>query len=553
MTPHRWRSLGPPIAFGSLVALRRLPVGIAARERFLVNVDELELTLSTIDRFLGVPPTTLAWPAGTLELLSLPGLVLHGLLSGLLELSPRGLVEFVGTLHAEPWSALTCVRLLVILASTAGLSLLAQTFSRRAPHPGFAYAIVALFAAVPLVWVHSHLAMADAVAVGFGATAIAALEAKNEELAAVLSGACLGLAVGAKFPIAILFPFLVGRLLESPLRRQKRLALLTLSLTLAALLVVPSIWLDPLRLAKSLLGNLTRGGAPLGIGAALLALFEQAPWLALAGAGGLGLLAWRRRSLLVVGSGTSVILAVALIGRSHAVAARYYLPVLLVLVAVTCHAHRDELVVRWSRSRASRLGWSLAGLLILGWGIRRYAQEQHAARATWLPRLAAADAVCRAPHGTKAFVHHELFPWVAHCASRDSLRRLASRTRENLTQGRSLEAFAASSLGADFVTVFESALSEDEQAFSARAVALSFRGKAGPIDVRLYGEDAVRARFGFDSEEDALSSLRMGEVDLVAARVPTSQPGGRPNYEIHVAGERRAMPARSAATKASPP
>lgn len=532
MIPRRWRSLGVPIAFGCLVVLSRLPFGLRADERWLINVDELEFTLSTVDRLLGVPPTTLAWPAGTLQLLALPCILLHGLLSGLLQVSPQGLIEFVARLYGEPWGAITCVRMVVTGVSSAGLALLAHAFAKRAPHPGLAYAIVSLFAFIPLVWVHSHLAMADALALGLAAAAIAALEAKKGALAAAMSGACLGLAVGAKFPIAVLLPFLVGRLLEDPTHRRRRLALWVLSLSLATLLVVPSIWSDPIRLAKSLLGNLARGGAALGIGAAMRSLLQLAPWLCLAGAGGFTLLARRKRSFLLAGSGASIALSLVFIGRSHAVADRYYLPALLVLVALACHALGEEAVAQWSSSRASRITCALVALLILGFSARGYVEQLREARATGLPKLGAADAVCRAPRGTKAFVPHDLFPWVAHCASRDSLRKLASTAREHLTRGRSLQSFAASPLGADFIAVFEGALSEDEQAFSARAVALSFRRETGPIDVRVYGERAVRGRFGFQSREVALSSLRAGQVDLVVEPVLVPHRAGRAVYEL---------------------
>lgn len=553
MTPRRWRSLGLPLAFASVVALSRLPFGLQARQRSIVNVDELELTLSTIDRLLGVPSTTLAWPAGTLQLLALPGIVFHGLLSGLLELSPRGLTQFVATLYAEPWRALTCIRLLVILVSSVGLAFLAHAFSKRAPRPIFVYATVALFALTPLVWVHSHLAMADAVALGLAAAAIAALEAKRGDTAAALSGACLGLAVGAKFPIAVLVPFLAGRLLEDPHHRRRRLALWALSLSFATLLVVPSMWNDPIRLAKSLFGNLARSGAPLGIRAALLSLFQLAPWLGLAAAGSFALLARRRRSFLLVGSGASIALALVFIGRSHAVADRYYLPVLLVLVALACHALGDEAIAQWSSSRASRIACVCVGLLILGFNARDYIEHLATARASWSPKLGAADTVCRAPRGTKAFVPHDLFPWVARCASRDSLRKLASTSRQSLTRGRSLQSFAPSPLGADFIAVFQGALSEDEQAFSARAVALSFRREPGPIDVRIYGESAMQSRFGFDSREDALSSLRAGDVDLVVEAVPVPHRAERTAYEFRTPGEHGATRGRGVSTTANPP
>jgi len=539
MKGNRWRDFGLPIAFGCVVACSRLPAELQASERLVLNVDELELTLSIVDRLLGVPSTGLAWPAGTLQLLALPTILVHGVLSGVLRASPEGLVAFVAHTYAQPWSAITCVRILVTLLSSTGFALLARAFARKTQSPGAIYGALLLFATLPLVWSYSHQAMADAVAIGLMAAAFAAAEREQEPADVLCAGACVGLAVAAKFPSAILIPLVASRLLENRAKRGRRALMAALCATLVLLLACPFVWTDPLRLAKSVVGNLARSGTPIGLGIASWSLIAHAGLLGVAYVAGLVALLKRRRYQLLAGSAFSVGALVVLIARSGSVADRYYLPALLACAIGASYGVTDEAACAWFR-RSPKHRALVAGFatLALGWNAYRYAADVTAAQAAQRPRLRAAEALCRRPSGTRAFVPTELFQLVAHCASRESLDRVARAARENLAHGRSIESFASPALGADFVTVFSAALTEDEQAFAARTTAMSHGKRSGPLDIAFFAEPAEQTRLGTPTKSQAWSALARGEVDLLLDRVPPG-PGSPhvPRYEVRTRGD----------------
>ena len=76
-------------AVALLLVLVRLPGGVLVLEGAILNTDETEMTFSVLDRFLGLPSTSLAWPGGTLQLLSLPVVAVDFLCSSSFELSPE--------------------------------------------------------------------------------------------------------------------------------------------------------------------------------------------------------------------------------------------------------------------------------------------------------------------------------------------------------------------------------------------------------------------------------------------------------------------------------
>jgi len=514
------------LAFFCLLVSSRLPGIREASARLILNVDELELTLSCVDRLLGVPSTSLAWPAGTLQFFALPAIALQGLLAGVLSPSPRGLVGFAAATYSSPWGALSSVRLVVTLISSAGLTSLAYAFAKRTESPALPYAVVFLFAALPVVWCHSHMAMADAVALGLALAAFAAAEWEAGDAGALCSGACLGLALAAKFPSAVLIPLVLARLLEGPSERRRRVLMFGASLVIALLLGCPYLWTDPLRLAKSLAGNLVRGDDPAGLGATLIALARYAGPLLLAALAGIALLALRRRYVLLTGLVLSLGVGILPLARSGYVVDRYYLPVLAVCIVAACAVATDAATQGWFQ--AARLRWLLlifpAALLAVV-DLRGYQNLTAELLVPQRARIEVAKSVCEKPAGTRVFAPHELLPLVAPCASKVSLSRIARRARENLARGESTLALAGPSLGADFVSVFSSALSEDEQAFAARTTAMSF-GKGGKIELHLFGAAPEQARFAVHSEDRAMKALAAGEVDMVA-RTPVFRAGSR--------------------------
>ena len=107
-----------------VILASRIP-GVSPPETgVLFNVDELEMTLSVLDRFLGVPSTSLAWPGASLQLLSMPLLLVHYMVGTAYPISQEGFVGYLAHSYREPWQAVALVRGTVAVVSSIGLALL---------------------------------------------------------------------------------------------------------------------------------------------------------------------------------------------------------------------------------------------------------------------------------------------------------------------------------------------------------------------------------------------------------------------------------------------
>ena len=109
------RRFGLPIALAaSFIMLSRVPGGLLVDRWVIFNVDELEMTLSSLDRFLGVPSTSLAWPGGSLQMLAIPMI----LIDLRFPVTQDGFVAYLSHLYREPWHTVRLMRLLVIFVSS---------------------------------------------------------------------------------------------------------------------------------------------------------------------------------------------------------------------------------------------------------------------------------------------------------------------------------------------------------------------------------------------------------------------------------------------------
>ena len=307
--------------------------------------DELDMVNSVLDRFLGVPSVALAWPGSTLQLLSAP---VYGLwlLAGCLQ-SGRDATNLsclalgLGRLYLDPSGALDVMRLLSAAIASATPVLVGLIIRRLGG--AIVPALIAAFwlASLGLVWRYGAMATGDVASITFSLAALlVALTGASRSGRSFLSGLLVGAALSSKLTVLGLACSSGVAVLLRPARLAERGAAFTAwaaGATVGFVALCPYVWVDPIRLLKSTLGNLTRSGESAGISqpASLLAvILGPLVWLALPLAAlGLVMLASsrsRRRHAVMLVAALAMI-AVPLISAGS-VYPRYGLPLVTVLM-----------------------------------------------------------------------------------------------------------------------------------------------------------------------------------------------------------------------------
>ena len=292
----QWRPLHGWVLAWLAVLLSRAILVAFPPEGQLYFPDELVMTLSAVDRFLGVPSLTLAWPGTTLQLLTTPAVGLQ-LARGCLHAGHDArnlscLATGLGEIYLHPWGVLATMRLAsALLASATPLLLVA--LSRRAGAGRGPALLGGLYLATNrLLWQEGAMATGEAASVTFALAAFLwAMPSDKSPPRPFISGLLVGLAVASKVTVLMLAGASVFILLLAP--GQSKRARLRASFRWGAGVVVafasccPYVWTDPLRLLKATLGNFMRPGTSRGAGDALAALNEAAGgvgWIVAGGA-----------------------------------------------------------------------------------------------------------------------------------------------------------------------------------------------------------------------------------------------------------------------------
>lgn len=242
----------------------RLPPALAALSGELRLVDEVELTLTTLDRLLGLPTTSLAWPATFVQLVTLPFQLLLHVAAAL----PNGwndiALEF-GETYRAPATAVFLQRVVTLTLFSAAASAWVPVLVRRGASPLTAALAVFVGALQPLVWFHSFIGTGEGLGMALVLEAFrAAVDGRrNGEMWA---GILMGFALASRLT---LLPCVV--LLACWVRDGRALVRLSAAVTLGFVFACPSAWMEPVRLLKSIVGNSMRpGGASATNPAALL-------------------------------------------------------------------------------------------------------------------------------------------------------------------------------------------------------------------------------------------------------------------------------------------
>ncbi len=368
----------------------RVPALLFAPRGFLYNTDEMDMTLRSLDSFLGLPAVGLTKPGTTLNLLCLPVYVADFLAASHVPRTfAQGMSLFAGYLshaYADPRHSVLIMRWVVALVCSA-CPLLGYYLGVRLSKSHFmGFACALLLSFQPTFYQHSVMATGDAVAITLALAGILCLLPQTDLHLATAAGFLFSGALATKITVAslVVLPLLLILLHGSQVSlRQRGLALLRFcgSLAVGFMLWCPYVWTDPVRLGKTVIGAVTRPGSAPSLTAFLLVwsdgmgiTFSVLTLLAIGC--GICLILFRQQTRLVIASFAALvaILTPLFLSATNAFP-RYFLPtlpcvVILLAAGVRIFESEQPLLRRW---RAPALALALlAGLTVCG---ETWAQE----------------------------------------------------------------------------------------------------------------------------------------------------------------------------------
>jgi hypothetical protein len=523
------------------VIATRVPGLIMGTPDSLLNDSELEMTFAALDRFLGVPSAVLIWPAGLLHILAVPLFLGDFIFSPHCSASPAAFVAYLSEMYRQPWHALLLIRLTVVLTSSLSLAALHQPFSAILENRFSGLLAVIGLSTVPIFWSHSHAGVPDSVAFGLAAASLAPLLVRpvNDRRIA-MSGLLAGLAVASKVTVIPLLPFVIAVALQHCVGSKWR-SLLKLSLFLGVGFAVgcPYLWTDPVRFAKTVLGNAARNGMPMGFGNALLTTLDVLPvWFCTMLIAGFVLLAIKRQGWLFAGAIASSALTIKIVAGAGVTFPRYLLPLAPIAAVMTVFVLAE--MRGWLSRHPAPKYFSYATAAVLSLIIvgntfiysRRLPMEFEEFRAF---QEAAADLKKLDRSSVVIVPFDNFFYYMADRASSRSLRLLGDRCAQIMIEGRAVSRFAARSgfLSESAVASLPRVFDAQEQDFVAQIALMSSNLEREGFDLRVWIVDDLAPRFGFLTREEAMDLFVQGKVDAVIVnrkaenQVPTRTYGNR--------------------------
>ncbi|ARU41020.1 hypothetical protein CCB80_07645 [Armatimonadetes bacterium Uphvl-Ar1] len=251
------------LLIGVLISLFVVNYFLGAGNQFL-NVDEIELMRSVSDRILGVPQTSLAWPATTIQLILAPVVVGMAGFSVILDGNDAGLTRFLsGYIYASETHSVI-LRATLFLAIIFAISVVTKKIIDQKDRSKWLN-VALLLCCSPIFISYSYMISGDGLAAILAlASIVAVLSYKGNYFNLVASGALFGATVGCRATFLVYIPLmlvLVVQALRNVGTRNPHAMVWFISAFLVSLLIfLPSLWIDPVRLAKSILGNAGREG-----------------------------------------------------------------------------------------------------------------------------------------------------------------------------------------------------------------------------------------------------------------------------------------------------
>ncbi len=238
----------------------RIIASLPALSEQIPNLDEVEMAWSVLDRALGVPSTTLAWPNSLLQLLSL----VPTLVAQVVSAQDHGLDRFVMGLalgYRSPWQVVFVIRIIVAAAVSAASGLWLWVLLRDGVNRTAAILLILLGTSAPALWMASTMAKGEGLALALLMVAFAVRHvwtAPSTRTIPLVVGAIAGTVLASRNTLA---PGLIPLAMYTCGTNKRAYATWVLALVVSFVGLCPSVWLEPVRLAKSVAGNVVRPSA----------------------------------------------------------------------------------------------------------------------------------------------------------------------------------------------------------------------------------------------------------------------------------------------------
>lgn len=251
------------VLIGVLTSLFVVNYLFGAGNQFL-NVDEIELMRSVSDRFLGVPQTSLAWPATTIQLILMPIVASFAVFSVIANGGEAGLNKFLSEYiyasdtYSVPLRAVLTLTIILILSIVTRKVIAHESRGRWLN-------VTLLLCCSPIFISYSYMISGDGFAAVLALCSIVAVLSYNGNcLYLVAAGALFGATVGCRATFLVYVPLIFVLVVEAQrrtgIRNPYAMIWFISSIAVSLLIFLPSLWVDPVRLAKSILGNAGREG-----------------------------------------------------------------------------------------------------------------------------------------------------------------------------------------------------------------------------------------------------------------------------------------------------
>ncbi|MBX3114777.1 MAG: hypothetical protein KF836_09455 [Fimbriimonadaceae bacterium] len=488
----------------------------------IFNVDERELLYSVADRFAGVPSTSLAWPASTIQLLLVPFLLLAGCFGVLQDRSPSGFTRVVSDLYGDPHQWMIFSRFLLLLVYFLLCWNICKVVLKKL-NPAVLLPLLGI-ASAPIFMKQGIIFGGDVLGMlscTLAACILLTSEGRRPEI--IKSSILLGISIASRATFGLYFPLFLMLILLLSRKDEvwkdegsavlKRLIWCGTIVTASFVAVCPYAWTDPLRMVKSVLGNAGRSGESVQLAERLTdAFFQIGPvfWLIVLVAVFYGSWKGKTISFICLGFGLALLAVLCKVG---VIFDRYFL---LLMPAFFAATFTSGVEVKFSQIRVATASIALGSLLqltafvlpILTGAVERNHQER--AFRSYLSQIAETETV----YVDFAVIQHVDMRVFATDSLNSQIKITANGLMNTVIRGQVPRANSyVSTFGVPWNFV------EDELALQARlnAVAVPIRKGAS---VELYANDSSM------NERYNLPGLPNGENQgLIVSSIPIQEYG----------------------------
>ena len=511
---------------------------------FYNAVDELEITFSCLDRFLGLPSTMTAEPVSVLHMIAVPLFLADFALTRLVVSSPLHVLDrfalYLADGYADPHHHVILLRVVIALITSAAPVLLFAICRKLGADRGFSLLCAIVFSSLPVFFAHSLMVAGDSVGlIAVLGSILVLLQDEKRARARLVAGFLFGMAVGFKITMASSICILLAIIIADIAYRDRRIRRLVTNLSqlmagviAGVLLWCPYLWIDPMRSAKSILRNVNKAGTHvefiqfidklkecvgLGFLALMAVTFVASLWL------------WRHNRakwLVLALVCCTLVESMPLLMHAGTAYPRHFIP--LALPSLLGFVLIAENAGRLSKGALSALFLLTLATLLLWQRAERVPNEL----------VLAARSIPALPPISKIYVPEEIVSTYALRLPSSTYRRISARAKRELYDGKGIaEALRGVGMSDTAIDVLVTAFNEREQVNVARtaAAAESDLPSLGPSrEVYLYrtvtaSRDkeiaAQRASWAELDSETAVSLLRGNEAAAILVKSDGLKPG----------------------------